>query len=143
MRKIILLPLLFAALIFSLSSCSLTRPKIEDFEWKMKTIVHIEENSVVYDAVEEESPLHPYAKIIDMTLIANNGKITITDATNNKIYEGNYTVSGKNPKGTDYDITISGKPAHATVAMTTYRDGTKEPTLPITFEEYSIYFYKK
>ena len=143
MRKTVLLPLLLVALILLFASCSMTRPKIEDCEWKMQTISHVENNGVVYDAVEEEGSLFSYAKVIDMTLVAKDGKIVITDATNNKTYEGSYTVSGKNPRGTDYIININGKTARATVAMTTYADGTKKPTLPITLEGYSMYFYEK
>ncbi len=142
MRKTILFPLLLVALVFSFTSCSLTRPKIEDCEWKMQTIAHIENNCVIYDAVEENS-LHPDAKVIDMTLVAKGGKVVITDATNNKTYEGSYTVSGKNPKGTDYIITMDGKTARATVAKTTFADGTKKPTLPITLDGYSMCFYEK
>ena len=76
-----------------------------------------------------------------MPYLAKDGKITITDVTNNKTYEGTYTVSGRNPEGTDYHITIHGKSGYAGVAMTTYADGTKEATLPITLGGYSMYFY--
>ena len=141
MKKIISTLLLIAMLILTLSACGTGKPKIEDYEWKMRTIMHVEDNQVVYDAASEESNTHPEAKIIEMTLIAKDGKITITDVTNNKTYEGTYTVSGKNPKGTDYHITIGGKSGYAGVAMTTYADGTEEPTLPITLDSYSIYFY--
>ena len=128
-------------LIISLSACGMDKPKIEDYEWKMRTIMHIEDNQSVYDAAEEENSAHPEAKIIEMTLVAKDGKITITDVTNNKTYEGTYTVSGRNPEGTDYHITIDGKSGYAGVAMTTYADGSEEPTLPISIDGYSMYFY--
>ena len=141
MKKIISILLLTVILIFALSACGMGKPKIEDYEWKMQTIGHVEGEQLVYDAAAEESTAHPEAKIIEMTLVAKDGKITITDVTNGKTYEGTYTVSGKNPKGTDYRITIDGKSGYATVAMTTYADGTEEPTLPINLESYSMYFY--
>ena len=50
-------------------------------------------------------------------------------------------MTGKDPKGTDYRITIVGKSGFACVAMTTYADGTEEPTLPISLDGYSIDFY--
>jgi len=105
--------------------------------------MHTEEGQVVYDAAAEKSNTHPEAKIIDMTLVAKDGKLTITDNTNKKSYDGTYSVSGKNPKSTDYKLTINGKKGYATVAMTTYADGTSEPTLPINLDGYSIYFYAK
>ena len=141
MKKATSILLLMLIMLFALSACGMGKPKIEDYEWKMRTIVHIEDNQSVYDAAEEESSAHPEAKIIEMTLVAKDGKITITDVTNGKTYEGSYTVSGRNPKGTDYHITIDGRSGYATVAMTTYADGTQEPTLPITFDGYSMYFY--
>ena len=141
MKKIVSILLLAVMLIISLSACGMDKPKIEDYEWKMRTIMHAEDNQVIYDAVAEESSTHPEAKIIEMTLVAKDGKITITDVTNGKTYEGSYTVSGRNPKGTDYNITIDGKSGYAGVAMTTYADSSEEPTLPISLDGYSMYFY--
>ena len=141
MKKIVSILLLAATLIFALSACGMGKPKIEDYEWKMRTIAHIEGEQVVYDAAAEEITVHPEATIIEMTLVAKDGKITITDVTNNKTYEGTYTVSGRNPEGTDYHITIDGKSGYAGVAMTTYADGSEEPTLPIGIDGYSMYFY--
>jgi len=141
MKKIVPILLLAVMLICTLSACGVGKPKIEDYEWKMRTIIHIEDNQAVYDAAAEESTSHPEAKIIEMTLVAKNGKITITDVTNGKTYEGTYTVSGRNPEGTDYNITIDGKSGYAGVAMTTYADGSEEPTLPISLDGYSMYFY--
>ena len=141
MKRIISIIILIATLTIALSSCGMGKVKIEDYEWKMRTIMHGEDNQVVVDAVGEDDPAHPEAKIIDMTLTAKDGKITITDHTNNKIYEGTYTVEQKTPAGTDYKVTIDGKEGYATVAMTTYADGTEEPTLPINLGTHSIYFY--
>ena len=141
MKKTISILLLLSIAVFALSACGMRKPKIEDYEWKMRTIIHIEDNQAVYDAAAEEITVHPEATIIEMTLVAKDGKITITDVTNNKTYEGTYTVSGRNPEGTDYHITIDGKSGYAGVAMTTYADGLEEPTLPINLDGYSMYFY--
>lgn len=141
MRKTITILLLVTTMIFALSACGMGKVKIEDYEWKMRTIIHAEDHQVVYDAAVEESAAHPEAKIIDMTLVANDGKIIITDVTNGKTYEGTYKVTQKTPEGTDYEITIDGKSGYATVAMTKYVDGAEEPTLPISLDGYSMYFY--
>lgn len=141
MKRTISTIILIATLTIALSACGMGKVKIEDYEWKMRTIMHGEDNQVVVDAVGEDDPAHPEAKIIDMTLTAKDGKITITDHTNNKTYEGTYKVEQKTPAGTDYKVTIDGKEGYATVAMTTYADGTEEPTLPISLDGYSMYFY--
>ena len=141
MKRTISIIILIATLTIVLSACGLGKVKIEDYEWKMRTIMHGEDNQVVVDVVGEYDTAHPEAKIVEMTLVAKDGKITITDHTNNKTYEGTYTVEQKTPAGTDYKITIDGKEGYATVTMTTYADGTEEPTLPINLGTHSIYFY--
>ena len=94
-------------------------------------------------AVGEPEELYPEAKIVDLSLIAKDGKITITDKTNNKTYTGTYKVQNKTPKGTDYEITINEQDGYATVAPTEYYDGSEIPTLPINLGEYSLYFIPK
>lgn len=141
MKRTISIIILIATLTIALSACGMGKVKIEDYEWKMRTIMHGEDNQVVVDAVGEDDPAHPEAKIIEMTLVANDGKIIITDVTNDKTYEGTYKVTQKTPEGTDYEITIDGKSGYATVAMTKCADGTEEPTLPISLDGYSMYFY--
>lgn len=133
--------ILLAVLTFALSACSTAKVKIEEYEWKMRTVMHGEDEQVVVDAVGEDDAAHPDAKVVELTLAAKDGKITITDVTNGKTYEGTYTVEQKTPAGTDYKVTIDGKEGYATVAMTAYADGTKEPTLPINLGTHSIYFY--
>ena len=141
MKRTISIIIFIATLAIALSACGMGKVKIEDYEWKMRTIMHGEDNQVVVDAVGEDDPAHPEAKIIDMTLTAKEGKITIIDHTSNKTYEETYKVEQKTPAGTDYKVTIDEKEGYATVAMTTYADGTEEPTLPINLGTHSIYFY--
>ena len=141
MKRTISILILIATLTIALSACGMGKVKIEDYEWKMRTIMHGEDNQVVVDAVGEYDTAHSEAKIVEMTLVAKDGKITITDHTNNKTYEGTYTVEQKTPAGTNYEVTIDGKEGYATVAMTTYAGGTEEPTLPINLGTHSIYFY--
>ena len=143
MKKVLSMLLLLSIMVFALSACGMGKPKIEDYEWQMRTVMHTEDGQIIYDAVNEGNITYPEARIIEMILVANDGRITITDVTNGKTYEGTYAASGKNPGGTDYHITIEGKSGYATVAMTTYADETKEPTMPITLDGYSMYFYAR
>ena len=94
----------------------------------------------MYYAARIAKEKYPDAKIVDLTLIAKDGEITITDATNNKTYSGTYKVQQKTPKGTDYEVTIDGVTGYATVSPTEYYDGSEVPTLPINLGEYSLYF---
>ncbi len=141
MKRIVYIITLIGALVLTLSACGTGMGKIENYEWKMRYVMHVEDNNVVVDAACEDDSSHPEAKIIDMTLIAKDGKITITDNTGDKTYPGTYKVRQRTPGGTDYKVTIDGVEGYATVAMTTYSDGSEEPTLPINLGTYSIYFY--
>ena len=91
-------------------------------------------------AVGEADELYPDAEIVDLTLNAKGGEITITDTTNHRTYTGTYEVMRKTPKGTDYEIIIDGVNGYATVAPTEYYDGSEIPTLPININGYSLYF---
>ena len=51
MKKIISILLLVIMLIFTLSACGMGKPKIEDYEWKMRYVMHGEDNQFVMDAV--------------------------------------------------------------------------------------------
>lgn len=144
MKKLIAL---FCAAIFAvtLSACNADVVKIEDYEWKMRTVMSNDTEAAQYQdelvvAVGEADELYPDAEIVDMTLTAKDGEITITDTTNGKTYNGTYEVIQKTPKGTDYEIIIDGVTGYATVAPTEYYDGTEIPTLPINIDGYSLYF---
>lgn len=144
MKKLIAL---FCAVIFAvtLSACNADVVKIEDYEWKMRTVMSNNTEAAQYQdelvvAVGEADELYPDAEIVDMTLTAKDGEITITDTTNGKTYNGTYEVMQKTPKGTDYEIIIDGVTGYATVAPTEYYDGSEIPTLPINIDGYSLYF---
>ena len=141
MKKLVVLLLITAVSMGILTSCGFNDIKIENYEWQMRSIVHIEDGVAIMDAASKENSAHPEAAIIQMTLKAKNGKLVITDITNNVVYEGTYSVNKRTPKEVHYNISIGDKNGLATVAMTTYADGSKEPTLPINLGGYSIYFY--
>lgn len=144
MKKIIwILPLLVLGLV--LSSCGTSTLSIEDCEWKMRTVMRGGDGVTADTAdfivcVGEADEVYPEAKIIDLTLKAENGIITVEDLTNGKTYTGTYKVISKTPKGTDYELVINGQTGYATVAPTKYYNGTEVPTLPIDFGDYSLYF---
>ena len=145
MKRVLSTVFLLLSLTLLFSSCATKNISIEDCEWQMRTVISgdIEtsqnEDSLVV-AVGEPDELHPDAKIVNLTLIAKDGKITINDETNNKTYNGTYKVQQKTPKGNVYEVTINGQDGYATVAPTEYYDGSEIPTLPINLGEYGLYF---
>lgn len=147
MKKIIsiFLMLIFT---FALSACNSDEFAIEDYEWKMRTVMRNDievaqnEDELVV-AVGEADELYPDAEIVDLTLTAKDGEITVTDTTNNKTYNGTYTIMQKTPDGTDYEVIIDGVSGNATVAPTEYYNHQETPTLPINIDGYSVYFIPK
>ena len=105
MKKIISI-FLMLTFTFALSACNSDEIAIEDYEWKMRTVMRNDievaqnEDELVV-AVGEADELYPDAEIVDLTMIAKNGEITVTDTTNNKTYNGTYKVSQETPDGTD------------------------------------------
>lgn len=144
MKKVLSM-FLTTIMIFTLSACSGDVVAIEDYEWKMRTVASNDIEAAqapdeLIVAVGEADALYPEAEIVDLTLNAKDGAITITDRTNNKTYSGTYEVQQKTPKGTDYEIIINGVSGYATVSPTEYYDGSEIPTLPININGYSLYF---
>lgn len=146
--KKILSVFLMSFIVFALSACNADVVKIEDYEWKMRTVASNDIEAAqapdeLIVAVGKADALYPEAEIVDLTLNAKDGAITITDRTNNKTYSGTYEVQQKTPKGTDYEIIINGVSGYATVSPTEYYDGSEIPTLPINIDGYSLYFIPK
>ncbi len=146
--KKILSVFLMSFIVFTFSACNADVIAIEDYEWKMRTVMSNDIEGAQYQdklviAVGEADELYPEAKIVDLTLIAKDGEITIIDTTNGKTYNGTYQVQKKTSKGTNYEIIIDGATGYATVSPTEYYDGSEIPTLPINIEGYSMYFIPK
>ena len=130
------------------SACNADVAAIGDYVWNMRTVASndIEAAQALDEfiiAVGEADERYPDAEIVDLTLTAKDGVITITDTTNGKTYIGTYEVLKKTPKGTDYEIFIDGASGYSTVAPTEYYDGSEIPTLTINIAGYSMYFIPK
>lgn len=139
MKKLVpVLCICILAMIFT--SCGNNEIKIEDYEWQLRTAISLEKDGIVF-AVGEETEAYPDAEVIDVVLTAKDGELIIKDKTNNEIYKGAYEEMYVTPNSEDYKVIIEGEDGYATVAYTTYDDGTKELTLPITVGGYDLYFY--
>ncbi len=144
MRRLISLLIIIALMLLCLAGCSsLDNIKIEDYEWELSRVIVLEDETVLVLASNNETDISNEAKKIDIELIADNGSITITDHLNNCTYNGTYKRTRNTPAGTDYEITIDGNPGYATAAMTTYADGSRLPTLPISLGKYTLQLYAK
>ena len=127
------------------SSCGVKIDAIDDCEWKMRAVAdhHLESSMLPTDpsviAVGEADEAYPYAKIVNMTLVAENGNVTLNDPTNNKIYSGTYSMLSQTSTGTNYEIAIDGYTFTASVTPAEYSDDGETPTLTISFLLYTVY----
>ena len=119
--------------------------RIEFAEWEMCAIMNnsiepqgSEKDMVVAVGMPDE--LYPDVKIVEMTLTAKGGKLTLNDATNGKSYEGTYEIAEETSKGIRYDIVLDGIVGSIYLSPTEYYSGTELPTLPMDIGEYSLYF---
>ena len=130
--------------LLTLSACNTEKTEIEDCEWKVSAVMDNDitptDSTYAIIAVGEPDEVYPEATIVNVTLTASDGKVTVTDITNGKVYNGTYKVTKNTPKGTDYEIEIDGQIGYATVAPTKYYNGDEIPTLPIRLGKYSLYF---
>ena len=73
---------LIVIFMFVLSACNADAITIEDYEWKMRTVMSnkldaAQKQDELVIAVGEADELYPDAEIVDLTLIAKDGEITI------------------------------------------------------------------
>ncbi len=145
MKKRTVLTCILTLLLISLTGCkelSIDSPKIYENDWKMDSAIYFDDTQYSVLAVGESDVAYPEAKIIDMTLTALDGHITVTDNTNNAVYEGTYIEESSDAESTIYKIVLDGKEGYATVSSTIYEDDTSVRTLPINLGNYAIYFYE-
>ena len=75
--KKILSVFLMSLTVFTLSACNADVVAIEDYEWKMRTVMSNDIETAQYQdelviAVGEADELYPDAEIVDLTLIAKD-----------------------------------------------------------------------
>ncbi len=85
------------------------------------------------------------AKEVELICVAEDGKLTLTDKTNNKVYEGTYEVKSRHlyTRGRqDYICVIDGKECTANVSYK-YFEFWNADTLTVQIDGYTLTFSKK
>ena len=141
MKKIILLLVLAIFLLFLIGCRNDHVPRIEEYNWVMTSVQSMDADGRVIAFGERGSSTLSSAKLVELTCTAENGQITLIDQTNSKTYVGTYKRTQTDPSSSIYEVVVNGKEGHAVVAMTSYHDGSQEPTLIIDFGEYTINFF--
>ena len=136
MRKI---SVLLALSLLFLSGCRGEHvPTIEDYSWIMTSVQSMDADGQVIAFGERGNSTLASAKQVDLTCEAENGNLTLADQTNDKTYGGTYKLTQKDPQSSIYEVVVDGKEGMAVVAMTTYHDGSQDPTFIINLGDYTI-----
>ena len=121
------------------------KPKIEIHTWELFSA---QQSEAPYFTVahhynytfadDENDTLFKFSKPIELTCVAKNGKLTITDKTNDKVYNGTYKVKSWNRFTFQrYEIVIEGKKGKANISDRFNR------TLSMSIDGYNLYFVIK
>lgn len=134
----------WVVILLFLTGCSNSNvPRIEDNTWIMTSVQSKETNGQVVAFGDRGSSTLASAKQIELTCTAQNGNLTFSDQTNHTTYTGTYKLNETDPQSSIYQVVVEGKEGVAVVAMTTYQDGSEEPTFIINLNEYTINFFAK
>lgn len=116
-------------------------PKIEDYNWVMTSVQSVEAGGQAVAYGERGSSTLETAKQMELLCQAQGGNLTLTDRTNDRTYTGTYQRSKDSPQGVIYEISVEGQQGYAAVAMTTYQDGSQQPTLIFNLGDYAVNFF--
>ena len=133
---------LLLVLLLILTGCGSSKvPQIEDYTWVMTSVQSVEAGGQAVAYGERGSSTLETAKQIVLLCRAEEGSLTLIDQTNRKTYTGTYQRSKNSPQGTIYEVTIEGQEGYAAAAMTTYQDGSQDPTLIFNLGDYAVNFF--
>lgn len=135
--------LLLALLLVLLTGCSSKTPKIDEYTWVMTSVQSMEAGGQAVAYGEGGSSTLEGAKQIELVCEAQDGNLTLTDRTNDRTYTGTYQQSQRDSKSTIYEVSVDGTSGIAVAAMTTYQDGTQDPTLIFNLGDYTVNFFAK
>lgn len=136
------LSIIFIAFILLLAGCSQADvPKVDEYTWEMTSVQSKEQDGQAVAYGERGSSTLSDAVPMKLVCTAKDGVLTLTDTTNSKTYTGTYKSKGTDPRSAHYEVTLEGKEGLAVVAMTTYHDGSQDPTFIINLDDYVINFF--
>ncbi len=139
MKKFLSILLVCFFIITLFSACKKDEATLEDYTWKLDSVVSL--NGKGEEIAVGDKDKNATAKVIDATLVAKNGELIFEDNTNSKTYKGAYEEMLVTDSTDDYKIILNGKEGLINMTKTVYPDGTEEPMIIITVDDYDLYFY--
>ena len=140
-KKVIALTSVFVIILCIFFYAIFAKPVIETHTWQLFTAQQAEPPNFTvahhYNytfASDEDDTLFKFSKPIELTCVAKNGKLIITDKTNNKTYSGTYKVESWKKSYQPYKIVIDGKEGKANISDSLNR------TLFMSIDGYYLHF---
>ena len=146
MKKVFITSTLISLfLMIGLTGCSSASDmSIDNFKWELNTVQSTDDNGAViaYNPNNGlmEATAYPEAKPVDMYLTAGDGRFVLTNGADGETYEGTYKMISDKDKSAIYEITLGENIGYASVAMTSYHNGSQVPTLNISINDYALNF---
>ena len=131
---------LFLCIALLFSACNTSELKSEDTIWYMSSVQSNSDGAIVAYG-EHWNGTETNAVYLELFCAAKDGILTLTDRTNEKTYEGTYTLKNTELRSNVYEVTLNEESGLATCTLTTYHDSSQEPTLVLRLNSCSIYFY--
>lgn len=122
---------------YSIEDCVLTMTSIQSTVQNGDFIVFSPDN----DTFDKNS--YPSAVKIELTCTANNGDLSIIDATNNKSYTGNYKLTESTASTSIYEIVLDSNKGNAVISKVIRKDDVNVIALIISIGEYTLNFRTK
>ena len=134
----LLLCLICTVLLFS---CGGT-PRITGEDWTLASATHLGEVLYVSEDLASQAPS---ATVVDCTLKARGGKLTLSDKTSGESYAGTYEKrANPGPTTADHLITLEGKQGRILLSRVALGEGEDTvPSLTLSVDDYVLYFIAK
>ena len=140
MKKLIALILVIATAAVLLVGCA-DGKKITDHTWRMSLAQTDGGQIVAFDpASEVDASYFEGAKEVELILQAKGRRLTLTDNTSGKVYEGKFKKSESDEKTVSYTVKIGESKGTAVVTTADFGDGELVPTMFLSIGGYSMSF---
>ena len=141
MKKAVCLLLCLVCVSLALFSCA-GAPRIERESWVLATATHYGE---IICVSSDYAASAPSAEVIDCTLTAKGGTLTVKDNTNGLVFTGAYEKREEpGPTTADHSVSFQGARGRILLSRTALAEGEDSvPTLTLTVDEYALSFVAK
>ena len=140
---IVFVTLFVLSCVIALSGCSKGDNTIQNHEWKFDIVQGTANDGAVIACSKDSQWVSETAKIIELSIQIKEGSLTIVNESDQETFVLSYKEKDLSGESRIYDVEYNGTKGIASVSKTTYQDKTEIPTLIISINEYSLYFYEK